>query len=172
MIIKELGHPIKRTEVKYFLLFQFLLGLILFFTYYTPSSEAYSVFTRTWGFNLFSFYTLPTQIFIFLLALLTIIPKTNSYLANGFSALASRLSKSYKLKYILFSLVALLSVFLFYELKVKYFFLGDFNLRLDQIMRRDFLKTTVAGITAGTILSKNIFDQNNIHSNSFLVGFW
>jgi hypothetical protein len=44
-------------------------------------------------------------------------------------------------KFILFLVISIISIILFYVFRVKYFFLGDFSLRMEQIMRKEFLAT-------------------------------
>lgn len=130
-----------KLEVKYFIFLLFLLGFSLFSNYYKPASKNYSIFTRNWGFDLLSFYTFPVQILLILFSLVIIVPRTNGYLANFLYKIAIQLRNLRFVKHILFIAIAVASVFVFYELRVKYFFLGDFTLRLEQIMRRDFIST-------------------------------
>lgn len=131
----------QKKEFKFFGLFMFLLSIVALLSYYNPKNSGYSIFNRTWGFDLVTFYSVPGQILIFFLAILIVLPQTNIYILKFIQTQSNRLSRIKNKKTILFLLLSIASIFLFYLFRVKYFFLGDFNLRLEQIMRQDFLKT-------------------------------
>lgn len=119
-------------------------GILLFLAAWcmagTPS-DSYSVLNRTWGFDHILFYGLTGRLLFLAGGLFILIPYTNRWAVKGLSRLADGLLQLRKRKHLLFLLVSVISMVLFYLLTVKYYFLGDFNLRLIQTMKKEFVAT-------------------------------
>ena len=138
--ISQTRTPQKNASVSpFFLLFIAVLGTFAVFCYYKPTTIRYSAFIRTWGFDHLTFYSPLSQIILWIVVAFTVLPYSNCLIVNFLSWFSDKFSKLKKLKYPLFIVVSILSMFIFYLLRVKYFFLGDFNLRMEQVMRKDFL---------------------------------
>lgn len=140
---KHTAQPDKKTstELNYFYGFLILLGLFSLFCFYKPVSKDYSVFLRTWGFDHITFYGNTVKIAFYALAFVFIIPYTNAFILKTLSKPAEKISLNKKTKLLLFAFIAAISVFVFYLLRVKYYFLGDMNLRVGQTMKQEFLFT-------------------------------
>ena len=104
-------------------------------------STGYSLFNRTWGFDHLLFYPPVVSASLCIVLLLLLFPPVTQVLQRKLMLWASGLRVSQSLPNTRFLLVALLAAVLFYVLKVKYFFLGDFNLRMEQIMRGETIFT-------------------------------
>lgn len=128
-----------RPELKFFIVFVLLMVVFAVLITGKPAPRVYSVFDRTWGFDNLTFLGLVAKIILLCLAALFIIPATNKYIVSGFTRLAEKIAGLRRFRVVLFGLVSILSVFVFYLLKIRYVFLGDLDLRMDQVMRKDFL---------------------------------
>lgn len=121
----------------------FLVLLLAFaaFCYIKPRTQAYSFFNRTWGFDHITLYSLAGQVTFYIVSLAVIFPFLNKKLLNVLVFIAERLKQLLRKKELMYLLAALGSFFIFYALRIKYFFLGDFNLRMEQVVRKEFLPT-------------------------------
>jgi len=118
-----------------------MLAVFTFFCYYHPQSTGYSIFNRSWGFDHLLFYSRPLQylvlVFLFLLAWPAVQQSLYLLLQKPLQGLSS---KSFTTKRLIL-VFSILSVPLFYALRVKYFFLGDFNLRMLQVLKGEMVYT-------------------------------
>jgi hypothetical protein len=118
-----------------------MLALFTFFCYYHPQSTDYSIFNRSWGFDHLLFYSRPLQylmlVFLFLLAWPAIQTSLFKLLQKPLHSLGSISIPTKRLILVL----SILSVTVFYALRVKYFFLGDFNLRMLQVVKGEMVYT-------------------------------
>ncbi len=140
-IPKSHNQPVQQSSPSFFWP---LLIILLFFSalcIYTPHTKNYSIFNRTWGFDHILFYGTPAKISFFLVCFAIILPYTNNLILTLLSKFAEILSQLSRKKILLFLLVSILSFLLFYLLNVKYFFLGDFNIRMMQTMKKEFVAT-------------------------------
>lgn len=124
----------------YSLLLFLIAGLGLLCIRDVPVSK-YSIFNRTWGFDHIFYYGATGKLIFVAILLLLIIPYTNKLIGYGFHWLSRIFDQSDSKKIFVFILCSCLSVFVFYLLRVKYYFLGDFNIRLIQTMKKEFLTT-------------------------------
>ena len=108
---------------------------------YKSTSKNYSIFNRTWGFDHILFYGTGARFLFFFVCLILILPYSNNLIRIGLSWFTDKLSRLGTKKVFLFLLLSIASGFIFYLLNVKYFFLGDFNLRMTQTLKKEFVAT-------------------------------
>lgn len=135
--------PLKKEnrEKYYFIFFLFFMCIAGLFYLLKPPFSGYSVISRNWGFDFLKYYDLPYRLVICAMAFLLILPAVSMAILIFSGSFLDQLKSPGKLKHVFFICVAALFVLLFYCLRVKYFFLGDFNLRLEQVMRKEFLSS-------------------------------
>ena len=124
----------------------FIFGLIAlhaFFTFYQTKTLSlnYNYLTGSWGFNHIKFYESPSIIVFYLLAIASAIPFINQKIFQFLNALAVKSEKLEKTKFLLFLGFGVIAGISFYYFRNKYFLLGDYNLRVTQTMKQDFLAT-------------------------------
>ncbi|MDR2497160.1 MAG: hypothetical protein LBD21_08545 [Tannerellaceae bacterium] len=111
------------------------MGLSLFFSF-SP------LVTRGWGLNYMGFFDVSLAIPLYLLMLLAWYPATNAFIVKKLSGITGGAIISFcrKYRYVLFAIVAIAASFAFYFLKIKYIFLGDTDLRPEQIQKGEISK--------------------------------
>lgn len=155
----------------------FQLGLIVFSLalIFLPANDSV-FFSRYWGFdNLFYFPVyvwLPTLLFL----IATLLPAVQAKILSSFLSPPRRY---YLSKPIVYCCILVLSGCLFWLLRVKFYFLGDFNIRMLQSIKGDFVATeyltmwllnklNLAGTAAG-FTSENIFKTSSAVVGAFYV---
>lgn len=136
---KSNTHPLKSPLVSWHLVI--ILLLLSAICIYDQKTLNYSVFNRTWGFDHIIFFGTTLKLLFFTCILILIVPYTNGLLVRAFSWLAEKGMSLRRFKILIFIVLSLLSVFIFYKLTIKYYFLGDFNLRMIQTMKKEFVST-------------------------------
>lgn len=134
----------QKTTQKSPAFFWSLVIIFLIFTalcIYKPKALYYSVFDRSWGFDHITCYGTSAKFLFFFACAVLIIPYSNNFLRLALTWFTDKLTLLHKQKILLFLLFSALSVVVFYLLTVKYFFLGDFNVRLLQTMKKEFVAT-------------------------------
>lgn len=133
----------KQNSWQYSLVILGLIAIHLFFTFYQgkPNSTTYSFLDRSWGFNHIKFYSTSAVILFYALALSFAIPFTNNQLFKFVDFFSDKLKNIQKLKLAVFVLFGITASIVFYVFKNKYYLLGDYNLRVSQTMKQDFLIT-------------------------------
>ncbi len=107
-----------------------------------------SVLKRTWGFHFISYFSLPVRIEFYLLAAACSLPASNRVLFHIVVQACSDGLKKFvaRRKRILFFAAAAAAIPLCWALRCKYGFLGDNYIRVDNIVRNDFLRDEIATI--------------------------
>jgi tetratricopeptide (TPR) repeat protein len=125
-----------------------------------------AILKRTWGFHFITYYSIPARIEFYLLAAIACVPLSNRLcLAIAWQLDSAGLRKiATRRKDLLFVAIAALSIPLFWLLRSKYAFLGDNFIRVDNIIRKDFLPDEF-----GTIWILHYF-YAFMHSNFSLDG--
>jgi tetratricopeptide (TPR) repeat protein len=98
--------------------------------------------TRGWGLNAISYFT-PWAIVLFYLLLLCFwIPQTNQWIIRIMDKISRPSAVSFpdKYKYILFAVAGIILSAVFHLLKIKYFFLGDMDIRATQIENGEIIR--------------------------------
>ncbi|HNY54076.1 MAG: hypothetical protein KAX69_00645 [Chitinophagales bacterium] len=126
------------TIVSAILLSTFLLGLFLFVINVNDSS--YNILDRKWGFDNMTYLGIPIACSYFVLILLLF----GFCFKSNFNSISERINnlKIKKWHYFIFvTLTCCLAFVLFYTFRIKYFLLGDMNLRVAQTLKQVFLST-------------------------------
>jgi hypothetical protein len=128
---------------QYFFVILGFIALQMYFTFYEGklNSNTYSFLTRSWGFNHIKFYSTPYIISFYAVLLFLAIPATNGFVIKFIETISIKLKRLNKVKIILFILFGFIASYIFYVFKNKYYLLGDYNLRVNQTMKQDFLVT-------------------------------
>lgn len=124
-----------------FLVLLFVMAILVVFSVYEPKSNGYSIFNRTWGYDHITCYGLPETLLFFVFCLVVLFPPANIFIQKALEKLAGTLSRFGRKKLLLFMLVSVAGAFVFYLLRVKYYFLGDMEIRMNQVMQKQFLTT-------------------------------
>jgi len=101
----------------------------------------YSWIKRTWGFDNILFYPNYVIIITYLLLLALCIPFINKKIINLFSFgfWIQVFKKAQKIKYLVFILLSLISIFVFYYFRIRYHFLGDMDIRVKQTVAEQYV---------------------------------
>jgi hypothetical protein len=134
---------IKHKEISIRTSLIFLATFILFgvLSLEDRPSKNYSILDRTWGFDNIMLYDAVGKALFLFIALIIITPYTNNFLQRALFYLSEKLLPLRKRKVLLFFIVAVLALLLFYLARVKFYFLGDFNFRVIQTMKKEFVGT-------------------------------
>jgi hypothetical protein len=133
------GNCVTITAFTFFFAVIFTTLNILSFS--KDDSNSYTLLNRTWGFDHITYFPALIVVIYFLIVAALILPFSNSRIILSLAQLPKLILRFKISKRQLFLFLSLVSVVLFYMLKVKYFFLGDFNLRMEQTMRKEFVNT-------------------------------
>jgi hypothetical protein len=100
------------------------------------------VLRRTWGFHFITYYSVPVRIEFYLLAAIVCIPASNrlcweAALLMDSSNLRNVVSRN---KELVFVSIAAAAIPLFWLLRSKYAFLGDNFIRVDNVIRNDYIR--------------------------------
>lgn len=133
----------KSNAWRYFLIISTLIALHAFFTFYTSKTTLnnYSVLSRSWGFNHVKFYSTPVILSFYLIAFAFAVPFLNDRIYKFLELLSLKLQVLKKTKTIVFICLGIIAGLFFYAFRNKYFLLGDYNLRVTQTMKQEFLAT-------------------------------
>lgn len=133
----------KNSTWKYFFIVAGLIALHAFFAFYQSKTQdtSYSILARSWGFNHIKFYSAPIIIGFYALLLILSFPLTNQKIYEFFESFSVKLGSIAKTKKFIFILLGIIASSVFYIFKNKYYFLGDYTLRVNQTMKQDFLAT-------------------------------
>jgi hypothetical protein len=110
------------------------------------SSTGYNFLTRTWGFNNISYYSLPWILLFYLVNVAVCIPVINERIYRILeramdSKLFEILGSRKFIIIIVFLFIGLVSVGIFWFFKIKYNFLGDMDIRVQQTVKQEFVDT-------------------------------
>lgn len=157
------------------LIFTACLGLMLYIILAKAPVKPYSILNRSWGFDQLMYYSSEVRIsgLLFIVALL--LPFINSRFIGFLLQLQQAISKLKGLWGIL--LISMLVSLIFYLLQVRYFFLGDFNLRMIQVMKQDFVNeeylTMFSLYHLATFFSRfGVGDEGFFRLYSVVMGFF
>jgi hypothetical protein len=129
------------------LLWLLFLAIHAFIIFYGSShSSSYNIFTRDWGFNNISYYSLPWILLFYLINIAMCIPslngRFNNVLEHAVDAKLFQIIGSRKfLKGFVFILIGIVSIGVFRLFKIKYNFLGDMDIRVQQTLKQEFVDT-------------------------------
>lgn len=142
-VAKKQDSPIQWLVFCSFLLIGLHL-LLVFVTSKLPSdADKYNALTRIWGFDLISYFSPMFIALAYLVAIAVCIPFINKKITDWVLSMqhSDSISKLRKFKYLLFLIVSVIAVWVFYSFKIKYHFLGDMDIRVNQTMKGEFLDT-------------------------------
>jgi hypothetical protein len=115
-------------------------ALFLLVSSHTSHSE-YNFFSRIWGFDNILFYPKPIVFLTYLIVISVCIPSINDKIVQFFSFTfwGQLFNKIKPYKYLLFVLLSVLAIFVFYYFRIKYHFLGDMDIRVQQTVNKEYL---------------------------------
>ena len=132
------------TPTIFWLLFLSFHALIIFTS--SSHSSVYNILTRTWGMNNISYYSLPWILLFYAIGIALCIPVLNERLNEIIDlVMGSKLfqgigSRKY-LKSFVFLLIGIFSIGIFRLFQIKYNFLGDMDIRVQQTIKQEFVDT-------------------------------
>ena len=109
-------------------------------------SSEYNILSRTWGLNNISYYSLPWILLFYGIGISLCIPVVNQWFNDIIDhAVGSKMfqevdSRKY-LKSFIFLLIGIYSIVLFRFFQIKYNFLGDMDIRVQQTIKQEFVDT-------------------------------
>ncbi len=126
----------------------FSVMLVLHFSFvvlFNSNLKGYNILNRTWGFDHISYFPSIYLYIFYIISLIVIIPFTNNYIKNilhniinvKLSHIVGFLKKN---KTVLFLTISLFFTALFYFFKIKYHFLGDMDIRINQTLKEEYIK--------------------------------
>ena len=109
-------------------------------------SSSYTIFSRDWGFNNISYYSLPWILLFYAISIAICIPIVNERFNNILehvvdSKLFQIIGSKKFLKSLIFILIGIVSIGVFRFFKIKYNFLGDMDIRVQQTLKQEFVDT-------------------------------
>src|ERR1700722_17644838 len=114
----------------------------LIFVFILPGKEeGYHFLNRNWGYNNISYYSIPIIILFYAIAILISFKKITAVIL---SLTTKKLFNDYKEdirkhKLLYFTEVSIFCTLLFFLFKIKYAFLGDMDMRVDQAVNKNFV---------------------------------
>ena len=106
------------------------------------NEEGYHFLNRNWGFNNISYFFTPFVILFYLLAILISFKKSTEAFPEFFANISSIGISEYfrKHKLLFFILISGICTSFFFAFKIKYALLGDMDMRVDQAMKKIFVR--------------------------------
>jgi tetratricopeptide (TPR) repeat protein len=119
-----------------------VMALHFLFLFVFPAIAQFPlVLRRTWGFHFITYYSVPARIEFYLLAAIVCIPVSNKLCLIAAQQVVSVNLRNIlsRKKELVFACIAAAAIPLFWLLRSKYAFLGDNFIRVDNVIRNDFL---------------------------------
>jgi hypothetical protein len=137
----------KDVVLKIAILWLIFLAAHAFIVFLAPShSSGYDIFDRAWGLNNISYFSLPWILLFYLVNVVVCIPAVNEKIYKILEQVVN--SKPFRIlgsrkfiKMIVFILIGLGSIGIFWFFKIKYNFLGDMDIRVQQTVKQEFVDT-------------------------------
>lgn len=149
---RPISQPIKKVDLEYpadksirnISIFSFtaIVLHVLFIFVLKNNDESYRFLNRTWGFNHVSYYPLPLIILFYTIAAIFLYKRTNELVYGFLTQIASfdfiNFLRKYRIAF--FFSISAICVCFFLLFKIKYPFLGDLDLRVDQTISKHFIR--------------------------------
>jgi hypothetical protein len=139
-IPKSPSLPRERFLLPYIAFFLLALIALQLLSFYGSKASEFSLWTRTWGFNHLLFLDKNYVILTFLVLGLILIPAVNDKIRQLLCFITQSISRPV-VQNLVILVVSVLFGIIFYQVRVRYYLLGDFNLRVIQTMRKDYVNT-------------------------------